>query len=179
MNTNNKKFCVYEHLFPNGKRYIEITSKKPTVRWENGSGYDKNHQSVMYNAIQKYGWDNIQHNILYDNLTEDEKQWDIIIDKKHFYSQRDFANYIGENYTNVCLWLNQKKPMPLDIINHGLQVFVNDEEIIFTNVRERVLGWEYKGKTFIVNNELINTMLLILTPEELKLLEEAIKCVEV
>ena len=79
---------------------------------------------------------------------EDEKQWDIIIDKKHFYSQRDFANYIGENYTNVCLWLNQKNPMPLDIINHGLQVFVNDEEIIFTNVRERVLGWEYKGKTF-------------------------------
>lgn len=38
---------------------------------------------------------------------------------------------------------------------------------------------KYKGKTFIVNNELINTMLLILTPEELKLLEEAIKCVEV
>ena len=271
MNKSNKKFCVYEHLFPNGKRYIGITSKKPTTRWENGSGYDKDHQPVMYNAIQKYGWDNIQHNILYDNLTEqeakqkekeliqyyhtfirdpncmgynmtlggegtlghkggenlsrvnrerllgkrgkdcvnsrpvicdgieyeslsqfceinnltrcavgewinghdtmpmewynkklhykdddfsiirpreDEKQWDIIIDKKHFYSQRDFANYIGENYSNVCLWLNQKNPMPLDIINHGLQVFVNGEEIIFTNIRERVLGWQYKDKTF-------------------------------
>ena len=79
---------------------------------------------------------------------EDEKKWDIIIDKKHFYSQRDFANYIGEAYTNVCLWLNKKNPMPLDIINHGLQVFVNGEKITFTNVRERIMGWEYKGKTF-------------------------------
>ena len=72
MNTNNKKFCVYEHLFPNGKRYIGITSKKPKTRWENGNGYDKDHQPVIYNAIQKYGWDNIQHNIIYDNLTEQE-----------------------------------------------------------------------------------------------------------
>ena len=38
---------------------------------------------------------------------------------------------------------------------------------------------KYKGKNFFINDELINTMLLILTPEELKLLEEAIKCVEV
>lgn len=271
MNKTNKNFCVYEHVFPNGKKYIGITSKKPTARWENGKGYTKEHQPVMYYAIQKYGWDNIQHNILFTDLTEqeaqhkerelisqyhtcihdatpmgynmtlggegmlglkqsdktkqtnrerllgkkgkdcvnsrpvicdgieyeslcqfcemnnlargvvgewinghdtmpmewynkqlhykdddfsiirpreDEKKWDIIIDKKHFYSQREFADYIGEDYPTVCLWLNQKHPMPLDIINHGLQVFVNDEEIIFTNIRERIMGWEYKGKTF-------------------------------
>lgn len=64
-----KTFCVYEHLFPNGKRYIGITSKKPTDRWENGSGYEKTHQSAMYYAIQKYGWDNIQHNILFEGLS--------------------------------------------------------------------------------------------------------------
>ena len=272
MNTNNKKFCVYEHLFPNGKRYIGITSKNPKARWENGSGYDKDHQPVMYNAIQKYGWDNIQHNILYDNLTEqeakqkekeliqyyhtfirdpncmgynmtlggegtlghkcpnsvreqtrtrllgkkgkdcvnsrpvmcdnieyeslcqfceimnltkgkvgewlnghdtmpkewydkklhykdtdfettvrcreNEKKWQIYIDNKCFYSQRDFAKYIQEDFPTVCLWLNQQNPMPKDLLNHGLKVFVNDEEIVFTKIRERVLGWEYKGHTF-------------------------------
>jgi hypothetical protein len=69
---NNKKFCVYEHLFPNGKRYIGITSKRPEARWEGGTGYDKDHQPVMYNAIQKYGWDNIEHNILFTDLTEEK-----------------------------------------------------------------------------------------------------------
>ena len=38
---------------------------------------------------------------------------------------------------------------------------------------------KYKGKNFFINDELINTMLLILTSDEKKLLEEAIKCVEV
>ena len=67
-----KKFIVYEHLFPNGKRYFGITSKRPNARWEGGTGYDKEHQPVMYNAIQKYGWDNIQHNVLLEGLSFDE-----------------------------------------------------------------------------------------------------------
>lgn len=67
-----KKFIVYEHLFPNGKRYFGITSKKPNARWEGGTGYDKQHQPVMYNAIQKYGWDNIQHIILFEGLSFEE-----------------------------------------------------------------------------------------------------------
>ncbi|MBQ0089043.1 MAG: GIY-YIG nuclease family protein [Prevotellaceae bacterium] len=68
----NKKYIVYEHLFPNGKRYIGITSKSPEKRWENGSGYTKDKQPAMHNAIQKYGWDNIEHHILFTDLTFDE-----------------------------------------------------------------------------------------------------------
>lgn len=64
-----KKFCVYVHIFPNNKKYFGITSKKPNARWEGGTGYDKEHQPVMYNAIQKYGWDNVLHWILYEDLT--------------------------------------------------------------------------------------------------------------
>lgn len=64
-----KKFCVYVHIFPNNKKYFGITSKKPNARWEGGTGYDKEHQPVMCNAIQKYGWDNVQHWILYEGLT--------------------------------------------------------------------------------------------------------------
>lgn len=67
-----KKWCVYEHLFPNGKRYIGITSKVPKNRWENGNGYTKEKQPVMYNAIQKYGWDNIEHNVLFKGLSMEE-----------------------------------------------------------------------------------------------------------
>lgn len=68
----NKKYCVYEHLFPNGKRYIGITSKRPNARWENGNGYAIG--SPVRNAVEKYGWDNVEHNILFTGLTEEEAQ---------------------------------------------------------------------------------------------------------
>lgn len=55
----------------NGKKYIGITSRvKPEHRWSNGHGYKEN--THFYSAIQKYGWDNFKHEILYDALAADE-----------------------------------------------------------------------------------------------------------
>ena len=65
-------YIVYMHVFPNNKKYIGITSKKPKQRWESGTGYRT--QSLMYRAIQKYEWDNIEHKILYINLTKEEAE---------------------------------------------------------------------------------------------------------
>lgn len=70
----NKNFCVYMHTFPNNKKYIGITSTTPERRWQNGTGYDSKHQPVIYNAIQKYGWENVSHDILFENLTIEEAQ---------------------------------------------------------------------------------------------------------
>lgn len=61
-------YCVYMPTFPNNKVYIGITGKDPNIRWSSGGGYK--HQ--MKSAIQKYGWDNIQHEILYQNLSRNE-----------------------------------------------------------------------------------------------------------
>lgn len=62
-------YSVYMHLTPNGKRYIGITSCSIKERWKNnGLGYKG---QVFYRAIQKYGWDNIQHIVLAENLSED------------------------------------------------------------------------------------------------------------
>lgn len=59
---------VYMHLFPNGKRYIGITGQKPEQRWRvNGNGYKP--QKLIRRAIQKYGWDNIEHIIVAKDLT--------------------------------------------------------------------------------------------------------------
>ena len=52
-------FFVYIHTCPNGKRYIGVTIKNPEIRWNNGKGYRQN--TYFYRAIQKYGWDNIEH----------------------------------------------------------------------------------------------------------------------
>lgn len=65
MNLKDKdaKFIVYEHVCPAGKRYVGITSKQAHERWQvEGAGYKEN--AHFWAAIQKYGWDNFEHNIL-------------------------------------------------------------------------------------------------------------------
>lgn len=65
-------FVVYKHTTPNGKVYIGITGNEPRKRWNNGNGYRVNNH--FWNAILKYGWDNIAHEILFDGLTQDEAE---------------------------------------------------------------------------------------------------------
>lgn len=69
----NKKYCVYKHIFPNNKVYIGVTCRKPEYRWDNGNGYT-NAQRKIYNAIKKYGWENVKHEILFENLTKEEAE---------------------------------------------------------------------------------------------------------
>lgn len=65
---NNYK--VYKHTFPNNKVYIGITCQKYiNTRWKNGNGYKT---QPVFNAIKKYGWENIKHEILFNKLTKEE-----------------------------------------------------------------------------------------------------------
>ena len=57
-----KKFWVYIHTCPNGKKYVGVTGRNPEIRWgKNGEGYYQNEH--FYRAILKYGWDNIVHEV--------------------------------------------------------------------------------------------------------------------
>ena len=68
----NKNYCVYCHTNKiNGKKYIGITCQKPNKRW--GVDGKKYHESPKFwNAIQKYGWDNFNHEVLFTHLSKDE-----------------------------------------------------------------------------------------------------------
>ena len=66
------KWTVYKHTSPNGKVYIGITSQVPEKRWLNGWGYVGN--VYFTKAIQKYGWDNFTHEILFDGMTKEEAE---------------------------------------------------------------------------------------------------------
>ena len=63
-------YIVYKHTFPNNKIYIGITCQKVNNRWRNGKGY-KESQYKIVNAINKYGWKNVRHEILFENLSKE------------------------------------------------------------------------------------------------------------
>lgn len=68
-----KKWSLYIHTNKiNGKQYVGITSREPSKRWNNGKAYI-NDNTYFGNAIQKYGWDNFEHAIIFNQcLTEQE-----------------------------------------------------------------------------------------------------------
>lgn len=72
------KWTVYIHINKiNGKKYVGITSQNPENRWgTNGCKYRKGY---FRNAINKYGWNSFQHDIVATNLCETDAK---IIEKK-------------------------------------------------------------------------------------------------
>lgn len=63
-------WSVYRHVFPNNKTYVGITSQNPERRWLAGHGYRG--QETLWNAIKKYGWASIRHEIVATGLTQEE-----------------------------------------------------------------------------------------------------------
>lgn len=86
-----KKYTIYLHIFPNGKTYVGITSQLLEDRWKKGKGYKT--QRMMNNAINKYGWENIKHIILEENLTEEEA-----LDKEEYYIKLYHSFYLDNGY---------------------------------------------------------------------------------
>lgn len=62
-------YYVYVHTFPNGKRYVGVTIDTKRRWGKNGHGY---HNPYMKNAIEKYGWENVKHEIVAEVPTEKE-----------------------------------------------------------------------------------------------------------
>lgn len=88
-------YIVYKHTCPNGKVYIGITSQLPRVRWKYGGGYK--HSAHFYAAIQKYGWNNIKHEILFENLTKEEaEQKEIALIALYKSTDREYGYNIAE-----------------------------------------------------------------------------------
>ena len=70
--TIENNYCIYVHLFPNNKAYVGLTKQVPATRWgHDGVGYKG---QPVYEAIEEFGWDNIQHIIIQDHLGFKEAQ---------------------------------------------------------------------------------------------------------
>lgn len=74
---NNKKYIIYRHTSPSGKCYIGQTCQKITNRSGlNGQNYTYSYNNKKYKqpiiaaAINKYGWQNFRHEVLFSDLNK-------------------------------------------------------------------------------------------------------------
>lgn len=95
---DDRKYTVYCHESPHGKRYVGITCTDVKKRWRDGKGYSTNDH--FYRAIQKYGWDNFEHYILFEGLSQEQAEdkekelialWDTM-NPKHGYNRTSGGN---------------------------------------------------------------------------------------
>ena len=96
---NMDNYKVYKHIFPNNKVYIGITKQSLTRRWQEGLGYKR--QLFVFNAIKKYGWGNVKHEIIFKNLSKkdaEQKEKELI---KFYKSNNRQYGYNIENGGNV------------------------------------------------------------------------------
>lgn len=92
MTKNN--WCLYKHTCPNGKVYFGITNNLKR-RWK-AMGEEYHSCKKFYYAIRKYGWMNITHEVLVDNLTKEEAG---NLEKEYIANHRSTNPKYGYNMT--------------------------------------------------------------------------------
>lgn len=185
---NKNQYSVYVHIIPkkitkytHDKYYVGITAKKPQKRWGcNGKGYK---EQIFYFAIQKYGWNNIEHEIVASNLTYDEacNMEKILILKL----QSNISEY-GYNLTkggegmfgvrrtkeqiNATIEKTSKKVFQFDLLGNYINDFPSVSEAVrktkcsdsiicsYTNFKNNITGstkylWLYEDKVLKEDNE--------------------------
>lgn len=92
----------------NGKKYIGQTNQSLKDRWgENGKRYKG---QVFYLAIKKYGWDNFEHELLFDNLSQEEaNQKEIELIKLYNTTDKNYGYNITEGGHSNTLTEAQKE----------------------------------------------------------------------
>ena len=113
-------YFVYCHTNKsNNKKYFGITKQRPKDRWDSGHGYRSNR--YFWSAIKKYGWSNFEHEIIAENLTEQEaKDMEMQLISDHNTTNREIGYNItfgGESGNGIIL--SQESRQKISIANKG------------------------------------------------------------
>lgn len=68
----NKKYVVYQHVTPDGMYYFGQT-QNVEQRWKNNGSLYKG--TALQPYIEKFGWDNIKHIVLFKDQTRENALW--------------------------------------------------------------------------------------------------------
>ena len=114
-------YIVYKHTCPNGKVYLGITRTAFETRCGNGGcNYRKN--TLFYRAIQKYGWKNIRHEILFDNLTKkqaEQKEIELIAKYKSNNPEYGYNISVGGESGNAGVVASKETRQKMSIAHLG------------------------------------------------------------
>ena len=116
--TADRPFYIYCHTSPSGKRYIGQTCLEPHIRWNNGHGYDN--CTLMHRAIEKYGWENFQHDIIC--VVHSRKVADLF-EQYYIEKYKSFKDENGYNLTKGgagvvgCTWDEERKKQRSEMIS--------------------------------------------------------------
>ena len=108
---NERKYTVYMHTNKiNNKAYVGITCQDVETRWQNGLGYLKKNkygeytQPAFARAIEKYGWDNFEHIVVFKDVSKEcacnyEKQLILLFRTQ----DRDYGYNISSGGDDGCV----------------------------------------------------------------------------
>lgn len=145
-----KTYIVYKHTCPNGKVYIGITNQTVSNRWRNGKGY--NHNAHFSAAINKYGWQNIKHEILFDSLSEAEaieKEIELIAKYKSNNREYGYNQSCGGEEHKGCKCSEQTK-RAISNANKGRRAY--NRGVPMSEEQKRKVSDARKGKAIGKNN---------------------------
>ena len=130
------EYKIYKLIFPNGKVYIGQTKQEIQKRWGfQGKGY-KNCPKV-YNAILKYGWENVKKEILYDKLNHnDANMLEIKLITEVYNSNNNNFGYNIENGGNTIGTHSEETKRKIGEGNKGKIVSLETRE----KIRQAKLG---------------------------------------
>ena len=152
MNENN--YTVYMHKNKiNGKVYIGTSRQQPIKRrWRQGSTYKE--CSKFYKDIQKYGFDNFEHIILFENLNQKEafsKEIELI--KKYDSINNGYNILKGGNLSNTGIHFTQEHKQKIGFANkgkkngmYGKKLSQKRKDEISKKSREQWLNKEFREK---------------------------------
>ena len=127
-------YC-YLHIFPNQKIYVGTTQQERVERrWgSGGSGYKS--QPLIWNAICKYGWENVRHKVIKCETPEEmwEKEKELIkeydtTNHEHGYNLSIGGEKSAVGYKHTEEYKKKMREMNLGEKNHSYGKTLSDEQ---------------------------------------------------
>lgn len=141
------KGYIYAHINKqNNKAYVGQTIRELNIRFgNNGNNYKNNRNTLFYDAIQKYGWNNFQHKIIY--TIECESKDDLLLALNNLEEQviLKYNSYNSEYGYNIeC---GGKNAIKSDVTKQKIKHTLKKDK---SNI-ENILNRQNENNTQIIN----------------------------
>lgn len=150
-----KEYAVYIHTFPNGKKYVGITSDI-NRRFRNGKGYGS--QPIIEAAINKYGWKSVETEIVSTGLSEEaakKEEIRLIAEMKttdHEYGYNQTLGGEGANGRKVSEENKRKFGARMSELHKGVPLSEDHKKKIADTLKGRVPNISPEGKQRIIES---------------------------